>query len=150
MPPLPSRPTIRYRPSSRVPGAKRPWLIESDDASHPLSEFGAAAGVGVRRLTTPIGPLGAGLVGCAPTAIVTASSAASAAPHEGQKRAASGAWLPQLVQVTSEFYRRARVQESGIGRCDRCGYRLNDAGSEAEVTDPDVTSDERQRTEQEQ
>jgi hypothetical protein len=46
-----------------VPGANRPWLIESDDVSHPLSDLGAEAGCGVRRLTTPIGPPGAGLVG---------------------------------------------------------------------------------------
>jgi hypothetical protein len=39
MPPLPSNPIIRYRLSSNVPGANRPWLIESEDDSHPLSDF---------------------------------------------------------------------------------------------------------------
>jgi hypothetical protein len=68
--------------------------------SHPLSDFGADAGVGVRRLTTPIGPLGAGLVGCTLTPIVNASSNVSAVPHEGQKRASSGESPPHREQVT--------------------------------------------------
>jgi hypothetical protein len=72
-----------------VPGTKRPWLIESDDDSHPLSDAGAAAaGAGVRRLTTPMGPVGAGRVACMLTPIVTASSMDT--PHEGQNLAASG------------------------------------------------------------
>src|SRR5215204_1014888 len=105
MPPLPSSPIIRYRPSRTVPGANRPWLIESEDDSHPLSDFCAAtkdcatAGVGVRRLTTPIGPAATGMVGCALTPTVSAPS--DAAPHAGQNRAASGSGAAQRAQVTT-------------------------------------------------
>jgi hypothetical protein len=90
-----------------VPGANRPWLIESDEDSQPLSDFGAeAAGVGVRRLTTPMGPP-AGLVGWMLMPIVSASS--TAVPHAGQNRAPSGIAAAQWAQVTTRFY-----EESGI------------------------------------
>src|SRR5262245_29752169 len=100
---------MRYRPSRTVPGANRPWLIESDEVSHPLSDFGTVApGVGVRRLTTPIGPADGSLVGCTLTPMVSASSAsaAAAAPHAGQNRAASGSGAAQRAQVTTGFYVR--------------------------------------------
>ena len=99
----------RYRLSSSVPGANRPWLIESDEDNQPLSDFGAAAppslprrpgaGVGVRRETTPIGPPDGSRVGCTLTPIVSASSS-SAAPHAGQNRAPSGTGAAQRAQVT--------------------------------------------------
>jgi hypothetical protein len=31
---------MRYRPSSIAPGAKRPWLIESEDVSQPWADPG--------------------------------------------------------------------------------------------------------------
>jgi hypothetical protein len=103
MPPVSIKPMMRYRPSSSVPGANRPWLIESDDESHPLSDFGAtAAGVGVRRLTTPIGPPGGSLVGCTLTPIVSASS--TAPPQAGQNLAPSGSGAAQRAQATTGFY----------------------------------------------
>ena len=96
---------MRYRPSSIDPGANRPWLIESEDDSHPLSDLGAVtAGVGVRRLTTPIGPPVGGLVGCMLRPTVRSSSDVAAAPHPGQKRAPSGSDAAHRAQFTAAFY----------------------------------------------
>ena len=97
---------IRYRSLRMAPGANRPWLIESDEDNQPLSDFWAAtadcAG-GVRRLTTPIGPEAAGIVGWTLTPIVSASSDAAPAPHAGQNRAPSGSGARQPAQVTTGF-----------------------------------------------
>src|SRR5262245_48609040 len=101
MPPFPSISMIRYRPSSSAPGAKRPWLRPSDEESQPVADLGtAAAGVGVRRLTTPIGPLCACGGETPVVPIVMAFVTERARPQAGQNRAVSGASLPQPGQVT--------------------------------------------------
>src|SRR5262245_45716043 len=94
-----------------MPGAKRPWLIESEDDSHPLPDFGATAGAGdgVRRVTTPIGPAGVGLNGGPALATVgpvlaTVIASSAAAPHAGQNRADSGSVALQREQITVGFY----------------------------------------------
>jgi hypothetical protein len=63
---------IRKRSSNKVPGGKRPWLIESDEVSHPVDADVAPLGAGVR--STPAGlPLGARRVTFSFAEMVTAS-----------------------------------------------------------------------------
>src|SRR5690242_19204095 len=91
MPPRPSRPMIRYRPSKSTPGAKRPWLIESEDVSQPLDE-GVAAVAALRCVRAPPDDWVMSL-----TPIVSTSEPAGA-PHDAQKRAASGRTAWQFAQ----------------------------------------------------
>ena len=88
---------IRYRPSSTVPGANRPWLIESDEVSHPLDGGRAAEGFRVAESG------GASRVASSDEPNVVASVAAGT-PHAGQKRAPSGIVAAHLEQDTREFY----------------------------------------------
>src|SRR5262245_17474151 len=84
-----------------TPGAKRPWLIESDDVSHPADEddgrpsdleAGRGAGVGATVASS-----------AAPT--VTASrSGASACPQLAQNRALLAVAAPQPGQDMRGFY----------------------------------------------
>jgi hypothetical protein len=88
---------MRYRLSNRTPGAKRPWLIESDELSQPLDGALTPAG-GVLRGKAP----GADWVAwLAP--IVTAPDSAGD-PHEAQNRAASGRTARQLTQSIAGDY----------------------------------------------
>src|SRR5579859_2325074 len=76
MPPRPRSATTRYRPTSSVPGRKRPSSSELDELG-VLLEGGVDAGA----LTAVVR--------------VTIVSAASDAPHRGQKRLFSGMLSPQ-------------------------------------------------------
>ncbi len=84
---------IRYRSLRMAPGAKRPWLIESDDDSHPL-DGGRRASCGVRN-PDPAGPR---TVTCSTPPTVT--SAPVGRPHAGQNRAVSVVSLPHDEQCT--------------------------------------------------
>src|SRR5579863_661883 len=90
MPPRPSRPTIRYRPSSTAPGVNCPWSIDPELVSHPLSE-GVAATVGASS-ARPVAPAAAASVG--------ESGWPRACPHAGQNRAPSTTEAWQAGQVT--------------------------------------------------
>jgi hypothetical protein len=93
---------IRKRSSNKVPGGKRPWLIESDEVSHPVDADVAPLGPGVR--STPAGlPLGARRVTFSFAEMVTASLL-DGWPHEGQNRASCGISAAQSTQRTREFY----------------------------------------------
>jgi hypothetical protein len=80
-----------------VPGANRPWLIESDEESQPLD--GGRATEGLRGAESD----GASRVASSGEPSVVASVAADK-PHVGQKRAPSGIAAAHLEQDTGEFY----------------------------------------------
>ena len=92
---------IRYRPSSNTPGAKRPWLMESEEDSHPRSDAGVPSGEGGRIKASARSPR-VDVVGCAVAPTVAASSVAN--PQVGQNRAASGRPPPQRRQYIAGFY----------------------------------------------
>jgi hypothetical protein len=88
---------IRYRSLRIAPGAKRPWLIESDDESQPL-DGGRCTSAGVRTVIPP----GASTVTCPAPVIVM--SACAGRPHEGQNLALSDTSPPHSGQRTRRFY----------------------------------------------
>ena len=87
---------IRYRSLRMAPGANRPWLIESDDDSHPLDGWRRAS-CGVRNSE----PAGATTVTC--SVPDTVMSACAGLPQEEQNRAVSGVSVPQPGQRTPRF-----------------------------------------------
>ena len=95
-----------------MPGAKRPWLIESDEVSQPL-DGGFPAAAGVRRVELP---------GDNPVAwlapIVSASDLAGD-PHDEQNRAASGKTAWQLAHSMPEIMTCASHQLSRDGQNQR-------------------------------
>ncbi len=76
---------MRYRPPSRSPGAKRPWLAdraaEERDAAAPAG-VGKRPGVGIATVWVRDAPL------------------SNARPHEEQKRLVAETSLPQEEHVT--------------------------------------------------
>src|SRR5688500_12816248 len=104
----------RYRPSSSVPGPKRPWLIESDPVSHPLDGGCAPLAGEVRRVPSTGGGPGERRVASSDAATVDPAGAPAArsgrggveagVPQDGQNRAAAGTDAPQKTQGTGGFY----------------------------------------------
>ncbi len=97
---------MRYRPSSSVPGPKRPWLIESDPVSHPLDGGRALLAGEARRVPSAGGEPGERRVASSVAAIVSSDppGVEAGVPQDGQKRAAAGTDAPQKTQGTGGFY----------------------------------------------
>ena len=106
IPPRPISPMTRYRPSSTVPGEKRPWLMESDDDSQPPELGGLRPDAGAVRVMPCSTPFGS-------TTRDEGSSAGGEpasrdVPQCGQKRALSGVWAPQRRHSIGRFYGTCR------------------------------------------
>jgi hypothetical protein len=92
---------IRKRLSKSVPGAKRPWLIESDVVSHPV-EAGEALGAGVRGEAPAGATLGDKRVTFSLAEMVTASLL-DGWPQDEQNFASGGMSAAHAPQRTWEF-----------------------------------------------
>ena len=84
-----------------VPGAKRPWSMESDEESHPLDDEGVRAGDGVGRVTACDAAVTSAWVACSETA--GAAPGLAGLPHDGQKRAVPWIAAPQAGQNMGGF-----------------------------------------------
>lgn len=93
---------MRKRSSKSAPGVKRPWLIECDEASHPLDADAVPLEAGVRCVPPAKASLGARRVTFSPAAIVIASLP-DGWPQEGQNRASGVTSAAHAPQRTREF-----------------------------------------------
>jgi hypothetical protein len=106
---------IRNRWSKSVPGGKRPWLIESDEVSHPADVDAAGVGRldgGVRWEPAARARSGDTRATCSVAEMVIASLP-DGWPQAGQNRASCGISAAQSPQRTREFYAKRRDESGG-------------------------------------
>jgi len=95
----------RYRPSSTVPGEKRPWLIESDEDSRPPDPDpdrlrGGSGDVRVIAFTAAF----ESTTGRSGESSAGGDVGACDVPQCGQNRALSGIFAPQPPHSIGRFY----------------------------------------------
>ena len=100
---------IRKRLSKRVPGEKRPWLIESDAVSQPVEGVVPLFGAAIRCEAPADDPLGDKRVTFSSPEIVSASLP-DRWPQDGQNRASCGISAAQSTHRTMGFYAKQAWQ----------------------------------------
>jgi hypothetical protein len=95
-----------------VPGAKRPWSMESEDESHPLEDEGVRAGDGgAGRVAACDAAVTSPRVACPET--TGAAPGLAGFPHDGQKRAVPWIVAPQAGQNIEGILRHGEDVEDG-------------------------------------